>query len=203
MKKLYENIEDIYIKGGAGQLTEVISSMDISLQNISQGTETIYGLLMKYSSTNKGAQYEKVVNTTNSLREKLYDASLQLNEMQNEVVAYQNKIYRYEDMSESASAPNQYLVERTGSVNVDTSAVQFTLADMLELSGALKEYSEAVIYHLKNIVDGKNNIGSVWQDTQYNDFSEFIETICTETVEGLKVFDDYVEYLDEKIKELS
>ena len=131
MKKLYENIEDIHIKGGVGQLSEVVKAMDMSLQNIADNTEQLTGYLAKYSSSNKGAQYEKLVNTSFRLRDKMFQASIELNEMQNQIVAYQNKIYRYEDMSENAAPPNPYLVTKR-QVNVDTSVVQFNRSDMID-----------------------------------------------------------------------
>ena len=105
MRKLYENIEDIYIKGSPAELTTIITAMDISLQNISEGTEQLAAKLIKYSESNKGTQYEKVISTLIALRDVLYQASVDLNGMQNEVVEYQNKIFRYEDMMELARLP--------------------------------------------------------------------------------------------------
>ena len=95
MRKLYENIEDIYIKGSPAELTSIITSMDISLQNISEGTEQLAAKLVKYSDSNKGTQYERIVARLLALRDVLYQASVDLNGMQNEIVAYQNKIFRY------------------------------------------------------------------------------------------------------------
>ena len=76
MKKLYENIEDINIRGGVSQLSEVVTAMDIALQNIAENTHQLVGQLIRYSASNKGTQYEKVVNTSMALREELYDASM-------------------------------------------------------------------------------------------------------------------------------
>ena len=97
MKKLYENIEDIKIKGSVDQLSDIVRAMDISLQNIADNTDLLAGLLIKFSASNKGTQYEKVVNTAMQLRDEMFDASIELNEMQKQIVAYQNKVYRYED----------------------------------------------------------------------------------------------------------
>ena len=102
MKKLYENIEDINIKGGVSQLSEVIRAMDISLQNIADNSDQLTTYLVRYSAANKGSQFEKVVKVSSALRDKLYQASLELNDMQNQIVVYQNKIYRYEDLPENA-----------------------------------------------------------------------------------------------------
>ena len=72
MKKLYENIEDINIRGGVDQLSEVVRAMDISLQNIADNTDQLVGYLVKYSASNKGAQYEKVVSTSLHLQDKAH-----------------------------------------------------------------------------------------------------------------------------------
>lgn len=202
MKKLYENIEDIDIKGGVSQLSEVVTAMDVSLQNIAENTERLTVQLIRYSTTNKGAQYERVVNTSMQLRDVLFQASRELNDMQNQVVIYQNKIYRYEDMSETAQKPNAYLVNRDQNVNVETKAMQFNRDEMIRLAAMLKNYGEKVFHHTKDLKDRKNAIANVWRDSQYRDFSEYIESVTREIVDALKVFDEYVVYLNEKIKEL-
>lgn len=201
MKKLYENIEDIHIKGGVSQLSKVVRVMDMSLQNIADSTERLVGYLARYSSTNKGAQYERVVNTSCSLRDELFDASLELNDMQKQIVAYQNKIYRYEDMTESASLPNPYLVTKR-QISTDSSAIQFTRTDMVRLSNLLKDYSEKVYASIKKINQEKNDIAGIWMDTQYDDFANFIESLSKSVVDALKVYEEYVMYLEEKIREL-
>lgn len=202
MKKLYERIEDINIKGGVDQLSEVVRAMDVSLQNIADNTDQLVGYLVKYSASNKGAQYEKVVKTSLELRDEMFEASVELNDLQNQIVAYQNKIYRYEDMAESAQQPNPYLVTKR-QISVDTSIVQFNRSDMLNVAAALRNYSERVFHHIKTINDKKNSIASVWRDTQYNDFAEFISEVTKNVVNAIKVFEDYVIYLEEKIKELN
>ena len=201
MKKLYENIEDINIKGGVDQLSDVVRVMDISLQNIADNTAQLTGYLEKYSSSNKGMQYNKIVNISFGLCDKMFWASRVLNEMQNQIVAYQNKIYRYEDMSENAPAPNPYLVTMH-QVSVDTSAVQFNRTDMLELITALKNYSESVYCHIQKINQEKNLIARVWMDTQYDVFAEFIDNVTKDIIDAIKIYEEYVIYLEEKIKEL-
>ena len=202
MKKLYENIEDIYIKGSATVLSEMITSMDITLQEIAAGTERISDIVMKYSQSNSGRQYEKVVATLSSLENTLYEASISMNEMQHQIVDYQNKILRYEGSAESAHNPNPHLVQRTH-INVESGKVQFRLADMIDVSNALDEYYNAVLSRLQNLLDSKNNIASIWLDSQYNDFAEFIEEIVSKSVEALRIFDEYILYLNERIRELS
>lgn len=202
MKKLYENIQDINIKGGIDQLSEVVQTIDISLQNIADNSDQLTTYLVRYSASNKGSQYDNVVKFSMALRDVVYQAALELNEMQNQIVGYQNKVYRYEDMTQSAPVPNRYMVTRR-QVNVDTSAVQFSLADMLDVKAALLNYSECVYHHLKTISDKKNSIAAVWNDSQYDTFADFIDSITSQVVEVLKVYGEYIIYLDEKLKELN
>ena len=203
MKRLYENIEDINIKGGVSQLSEMVTAMDISLQNMAENTEQLTMQLIRYSASNKGTQYEKVVNTTLKLRDELYQASVDLNEMQNQIVAYQNKIYRYEEMGESAIKPYPHLVNRNQSINVETAVVQFSRTEMMNLAALLNNFGEKVIHQLRTISQKKNAIAMVWCDTQYDDFAEFIDVVSKSVLEALKEYKDYVIYLEGKIKELS
>lgn len=203
MKKLYENIENIYIKGGIHQLTEVVTVIDKGMQSVVMNTDTLISYLMKYSSSNMGAQYEKVVNTTNKLRDVLYEASVELNEMQNQIVAYQNKIYRYEDMNTSEQKPNPYIVNKERRVDINTTAMRFSRTDMIDLAKQIRSYSTGVYGSAKTINDKKNSVASIWQDSQYNDFSQFIDEVNRKIVEALKVYEEYVIYLESKIKELS
>ena len=202
MKKLHVNIEDIYIKGNPLQLMEMITSIDEALQNVCQATEDITVLVIRYSASNKGKQYEKVASTLIRLRDEMYEASLQLNEMQNQIVEYQNKVLRYEELSGSVSVPNKHTVSRPN-INVDITEVQFRMSEMLEIYNGLNNYSESVYHNMQNIVRRKNDTAAIWQDTQYNDFSEFIDELSMETLSALKVFGEYITCLDEKIKELS
>lgn len=203
MKKLYENIEDINIKGGVSQLTEMVTAMDVSLQNMAANTEQLTMQLIRYSASNKGSQYERVVNTTMKLRDELYEASIELNEMQNQIVAYQNKIYRYEELNDSAAKPYPYLVNRNQSVNVETAVVQFNRTEMMNLVALLNNYGEKVFHQLRTIAQKKNSIAMVWCDSQYDDFAEFIDGVSKSVLEALKEYQNYVTYLNEKIKELS
>lgn len=201
MKRLYERIEDINIKGGIGQLSDVVRTMDISLQNIADNSDQLVSILAKYSSTNKGTQFERVIKTAVKLRDKLFDASMELNDMQNQIVAYQNKVYRYEEMAENAPAPNPYRVTQRH-INVETSVVQFNRPDMINVTAALRNYSERVTHHIKTINSKKNSIAMVWMDTQYKTFADFIDNVTRDIIESIRIYEDYVKYLEDRIKEL-
>ena len=202
MKRLSVNIEDVHIKGGAAQLTAIITSMDISLQKLSQATEDITGTVMKYSASNRGHQYQKMATSLASLNARLYDASLDMNNMQNEIVAYQNKVMRYEDQAQTAHLPNKHVVNKAN-LNVEVNDIEFTLMDMLAVKNGLITYSENVFHEMQDIVSKKNEIGQNWLDTQYNSFAEFIDELNMDTLYSLKMFGEYIGYLDERIKELS
>ena len=202
MKKLYTNIEDIHIRGDISQLSEIVSVMDISLQDIADKSDLLAEYLVKYSTSNKGSQYAKVVKTALDLRDELHHASINLNDMQNQIVAYQNKIYRYEGMSECAPPPNKYLVTKR-QINVDTSIIQFNRADMIDVAAKLKSYSEIVYHNTKTIHEKKNSIANIWRDTQYNDFAEFINTVTSSIIEAIKLYEGYIIILENKIKELN
>ena len=202
MRKLYENIEDIYIKGSPAELTSIITAMDISLQNISDETEQLTAKLIKYSDSNKDSQFERVVTRLLALRDVLYQASVDLNEMQNEIVAYQNKIFRYEDMAELASAPNPHMVQRIN-INVDVSLTKINLAEMISVSTELQNYSNAIYDYTNNLIDSKEQAATIWLDSQYNIFAQYVDEVCSEIVSALQVFDEYILVLEDKIKELS
>jgi len=202
MKRLTINIEDIYIKGGPVQLTEVITSIDNSLQKLSQATEDATILVNKYSSSNKGQQYRKMASALEALSNRLYEASVDINSMQNEIVNYQNKVMRYEGMAESAVLPNKITIERAH-VEVDIADVKFELNEMNEIKNGLNIYSATIFYGMQDIVRKKNDIGQIWLDTQYKTFAEFIDELNMDTLASVKTFGEYLEYLEERIKAIS
>ena len=201
MKKLFHNIRDIHIIGEIEQLSDAVSYMDKILQNITSITDQLTNKLIKYSSTNKGQQYQKVVATSKILRDKLYEKSVELNEMQNQIVLYQNKIYRYEGINKSESRPNPYLINKRN-VTVDTNAVRFTREDMETLVAIINSYCEKVNNYVRNLVVKKNSMASFWKDTQYRDFSCFIDEISKDILNSIKIYSDYSELLKIKIREL-
>lgn len=201
MRKLFDHIEDIHIKGSPENLTAAVTAMDMSLQNIAAGTERLAGLLLRYSNSNKGIQFTKAVEAVVSLSNVLYDASVELNEMQNEVVRYQNKIFRYEDRKGSATVPNKHMVQKV-TVTADDTSVQFGLTEMTSLLKMLGDYHEFVMRHGRELIQKKDQLASIWMDRQYRVFSDHIEEIVGMIEQALKVLDEYRTDLDTKIKEL-
>ncbi len=203
MKKLYERIDDIDIKGDISQLTEMVTTIDIALQNVAEQTDNLTMNLVRYSASNKGTQYEKIVDHTIALRDKLSEASLELNDMQNQIVDYQNKVYRYEDRNESAAKPHLYLVNTNQSINVETTVVKFEKEEMRQVVALLNNYYQTVFFQMRTIFQKKNDIEMVWRDSQYRDFASFIDMVVRTVKEALKEYQEYARYLDGKIKELS
>ena len=201
MKRLYENIEEINIKGSPAELYTAVTSMDMTLQSIAEGTEHLFGIVAKYNASNQGAQYSKMMEKIYQLRDTLLRSSEELNIMQNEVVAFMNEVFRYEDMSEVAPRPNSYMVQKTA-LNIENSGTSFVLSDMLDVESALSEYSEAIYSQAVKFNEEKDQLASIWSDAQYKDFSDFVESVCKEIIDALKVFDEYRTTLAEKIKEL-
>lgn len=202
MKKLYENIEDIYIEGDPENLTELITDMDNYLQAISNDTEQLTYGLVKYSEVIKGVQFKNTLETVLVLSDTLCEASRELNRMQNEIVEYQNRIFRFEEMNSFASVPNKYIVERV-TINADSLVRKYEVSELISLLQDLNDYSVNVSNFTEKILDAKDNISAIWRDSQYDLFSDFIDDICIEITNALKKFDKYAAYLDEKIKELS
>lgn len=202
MRKLFNRIEDIYIVGSPMQLTDAITAMDIAMQNISQDTEKITGDIINYAETNKGTQYDKVVGTVLNLREVLREASIDMNDMQNQIVEYQNKVLRYEDMATVSTPANAYMVQRK-TIDNDIYITQFNLEEMKNLVELLKNYKEGITYHISVLVEKKNNLESVWKDSQYYVFSEYIDEVYVVIVKALEVFEEYTNLLRNKIKELN
>ena len=202
MKKLYENIEDIYIEGDPENLTELITDMDNYLQAIANDTEQLTYGLVKYSEVIKSIQFNNALGTVLVLSDTLCEASRELNRMQNEIVEYQNRILRFEEMNTSVSAPNKYIVERV-TINTDSLLRKYEVGELISLLQDLNDYSINVSNFTEKILDAKDNISAIWRDSQYNLFSDFIDDICVEITNALKKFDEYAAYLDEKVKELS
>lgn len=202
MKKLYENIEDIYIEGNPENLTELITDIDNDMQTITNDTEQLTYNLIKYSEVIKGVQFKNTLDTVLVLSDTLSKASRELNRMQNEIVEYQNRIFRFEEMNSFASVPNKYIVERV-MISADSLVRKYEVSELISLVQNLNDYSLNASNFVREILDAKDNVSAIWRDSQFLLFSDFIDDICVEISNALKKFDAYAVYLDEKIKELN
>lgn len=199
MKKLYVNIEKVKITGGPKELYSVINVTDVSLRNMSEKTGKMIEFLSKYSENNKGIQFEKLINSTMRLRDDLCDASYEINDMLIQVVKFVNKLNQYEDSYETIPLPNQYTISKS-QISSDVGSFQFGYDEMLEVERECREFREDIYQNIKNVNTKKNNIASIWMDPQYDDYSDFIQDITSKIVTALKVYDEYLQHLDDKIK---
>ena len=199
MKRLDQNIERVHIIGGIGQLTDIVQAMDKSLQNIADSTDRLTDILLKFSDSNKGQQFEKIVNMTVRLRDELFEDAHELNDLQGQIVSYQNKVSRYEGSSESAPRPNPFLA-RKRPISTDTTQIQFNREEMLRLATGLRNYAENVQQNLKRINEKKNDAGQIWRDTQYKDFAAFVEDVTRRVQDVLKDYGGFVKDVEERIK---
>ena len=202
MKRLFVNIDDIYIKGSPTALADIISHMDASMQTIAEATQQLLDNLARFCASNKGERIRKTIEFTTQLRDVLYDASVELNEMQNQIVLSQNKILRYEGMRQMAAHPQPHLVSKK-QIHARVGATEFHLAEMTALVTEMTRYQEAVVRHTRTLQAGKSQAAAYWADSQYRNFSEFIDGVCMTIVQALKRFEEEKAMLESKIKELS
>lgn len=201
MKKLYVNVDRCEVMGGAQALAPIVQEMDRRLQEFASKTETIKGVLFKFVNTNSSEQYKKAATAIFNLSTSLVEKAEQLNDMQSQIVNYQNAIARYNDNSYSFAAPNAHNV-KTVRIDADTNHFQFTHDDMIYVNQSIQKYANDARDTVKHLKANKEEIGSIWKDPQYKDFSEFIEEIVSKTENGISVLEEYSRYLDRKIMEL-
>ena len=201
MKKLYINVDRCEVRGGAEALSPIVQEMDRRLQELASETEMMKEVLFKYASTNSSPQYEKCAVSVYNLSEFLFDASEQLNEMQTQIVKYQDAMARYNDKNCSFYSPNPHSVKKV-QISQDSTNWQFTYDEMIHLNQSIEKYTRSARDILKQLQSNKESIGSIWRDPQYNDFSEFIDTIVSTTSNAITTLEEYSTYLGRKIVEM-
>ena len=172
------------------------------MQELASSTEKIKGTMYKFSGTNQGTQYKKACDAVTELSARLYSASETLNDVQHQIVEYENKCHRYEDESASASNPRKHNVKQV-KVTVNTFETEFHKTEMITVRNSLEKYSRSAKEECKKLRSNRDSIGRVWTDRQFKDFSTYIDDICSVIEKGCKELDDYKNYLNVKIKELN
>ena len=203
MKKLFLNINDVRIRGaeGAALLGEGVTAMDKTMETITIDTQELTRIIHRHFETNKGDQYKKMVDACIELSKKLVEASREMNDFQHQIANLQAKIFRYEDQKREPTKARVSGVEEL-KLDVSTNETYYTLDSITAVYKALIDYSNKTNENLKRLVNTKNEMRSVWFDTQYNNFSAFIEDLRNEIIKHIKVFLTYAEYLKKKINEL-
>ena len=201
MRRLFNSIERIQITGDLGQLSGLVRDIDRSLQNIANGTERLMEYLSRYSATNAGRQFEKMAEAASALGRELCQASMAINQMQRDICTYENKIRRFEGLSESAEMPNLYLVSPRR-ITVDERRTVIDLAEMRFLLQLLVEYSDIVEKYRSEICEKRDAISDIWRDPQYLNFSAFIDEVNDTIIKANVKFGNYIEYLRNRIQAL-
>lgn len=199
MKKLYVNIEEIKIKGRPSLLSKPIRDIDERMQQLASVTEMVKGVFYKFSGSNQGIQYKKACDAVTKLSDELYDASEILNDVQTQVVKYENKIHCYEGETFSAASPRKHAVKKM-SVNANTAQVEFHKEQMVYLIAIIDKYIVSCVDEVKKLRYNKENVGKVWYDRQFKDFSIYIDEVCGIIFNGCKELDEYKNYLTDKVK---
>ena len=202
MKKLYISVERCDVIGGAEALSPMVTNMDIRLQELASETERVKGVLFKFAGHNSSDQYKKAAVSVYQLSEKLYEDSEALNEMQSQIVKYQIAIARFNEKGTGFSSPNRHNVQKV-KIDVQTNHFQFTLNEMIEVNNSIQKYVTDARSTLNILKSNKEQIGSIWKDPQYKDFSEFIDGIISATQKSLADLEAYHVHLQTKIKELN
>ena len=201
MNKLYINVDRCEVTGGAQALSPIVQEMDRRLQELATETETMKGVLFKFVGSNSSEQFEKAAVSIYNLSEHLFEASEQLNDMQCQIVKYQEAIARYNDNSYTFSAPNAHNVKKV-QIDTDTNHFQFTHDEMVYVNQCIQKYTNDARDTIKHLKSNKESIGSIWKDPQYKDFSDFIDEIVSKTENSIAVLEEYSAYLARKITEL-
>ena len=202
MKKLHLNITNIHIKAkDPGVLSTLIADIDKQMQNLVLATDSVKALVTKYSGNNNGVQYENASRSLQALSHYMRESTLVINDLEMQVVAFQNKVYRFEGSNKSAPTPKKYVINEART-NTNHVVVQYGMNEMKAVSTGLAQYCERTRSVIKGMLMARNRISTVWVDPQFKDFSSVIEEVRVVTEKHIKELDAYVVYLNARIKEL-
>jgi hypothetical protein len=200
MKKLHLNIERVHIKAkDPGVLSTLIADVDKQMQKLVASTDSISALMAKYITNNDGEQYDKATTALRTLRKNICESAMTINDLEMQVVAFQNKVYRFEGSNKSAPPPKKIVIKEIKSTSHTN--VQYGMSEMRIVATGLANYCENARAAIKGIIMAKNRIGSVWVDPQFKDFSSVVDTVKLAAEKHIKELDLYVAYLNTRIKE--
>ena len=190
MGKLFNSIEQIHIEGDVGQLSGLVRDIDRCMQNIANGTELLMEYLSRYSTTNAGKQFEKMLGAATTLENEMRSSAEDINQMQKDICEYENKIRRFEGMPENSEKPNKYLVTEKR-ITADINRTVINLEEMKFLLEMLEAYRDTVEKHRKDLCEKKDAMSSIWKDPQYQNFSLFIDDVSNTITNAEAEFDNY------------
>ena len=198
---MFESINDVKIIGRAPALNDIIVQMDQSMQEIANDTEIIKSIILTYGDSIYGEQYQTVCASVQELSSILVQASEYINSVQHDLVRYIDDVDSFQGRAPSALPAMPHNVQV---VNVEANIAhdQFTKDEYLLILNTLRNYINATLERKIKILRDKSNIGAIWQDSQYTQFSDAIDEIASIIDQGAMILDDYANYLSTIIANL-
>lgn len=200
--RLVVRIESVRIKGGIEKLNDPIILMDKLMERLYKDADELACVLEKYFETNKGNQYEVLAKCACDLAKILDDASEDMNKMQHQIVEFQSKTNRWNDVNGPVGA-----IRRRNEIRINPNVLsQFTYFDnetIMKVYTHVVDFSEKTENNVRQLVLEKDGLKKYWNDPQYENFSDFINEVSDIIRNSLKVFNKYAEYLYGKIQEYS
>lgn len=197
MGVLFNNIEDVNIKGGPFELSDIVSRMDRCMQDMADRTNQLANVFNRLSGTLKGKQFESAAENVSLLSKFLQKQVENMNIMQRDVTDYQNRLARFEGISEEASC-NEINITPV-QTSAETTSLKFTEEQWRQIYRGLCCYSSGIVESIAKLQHDKNEAGEIWRDSQYNKFSDFIDETVSEISNGIKLFEEYTQYLKEDL----
>lgn len=202
MKKLDLNVEIIRLEGRPSQVLQPpIDDIDKCIQNLCNSTENMKSVMCNYSGTNQGKQFKKACNTISIFSQNLYETSIALNDIQNQVAAYAYKCSEYEEERSTVSPPRKLSVNIVR-MNVNTGVVYFRKAEMIAVRNELQVYCEECKNAIKRLKNQANALNSVWKDPQKDDYCKLIESTCDIIFKASQSLGEYRDHLTNIINNL-
>lgn len=202
MKKLFLNIQKVHIKGkDPSVLSTLVADIDKQMQSLVIATDEARALMSKYNGNNNGAQYEKASATLHELSRHIRECTVVVNDLEMQVVAFQNKVFRFEGSNRAAPMPKKFIATETKAITSHVD-LQYGMDEMRAVATGLSKYCEKTRSVIKGILMARSRISTVWVDPQFKDFAAVIENVRVVTERHVKELDVYVTYLNTRIKEM-
>lgn len=197
---MFDNLGDVYILGKATILNDEISAMDNIVQHMSSQTEEMKQVLMECSDATFGEQFERAVTEAEQLSDVLYEKAFELNKVQHDLVRYIDKIDVFNDRPPSGIPPRPFNVER---IHVEANIRYDKLENVIveDLIRGINEYSRSIADLTRQMVYQRDSIGEKWKDSQFDQYSRFIDEIVEANRKGISVLIDYANYLLAKLRQ--
>lgn len=202
MKKLYSNITEIKIKGNPIDLFEVVTNLDKRIELLSNETSQIKSILFKYINSNAGKQYECATKVIHNLSKELYSSAEEINELQKQVCKYIEKCNEYDLRNNYSISPRRLDIEIVN-IPSNVARIEYNEVEMKKVLSSLKNYVINTRKSAQFIINDKDNIGNIWKDRQYVDFSNEIDELVSSINKAIKVLIEYNRDLELKIKGLN